>query len=578
MADADSSTSTTDAATRIAALESELAGARARITEVERERDELRAAYDRLWLEVELMRRRIFIAKAERVDTAQLELEFKDKLAELDRLAGTVGISTGTDEPTDGKSGSRPRPRGRRDLRQIKMPEERVEIPDPEIERLVAEGKAERIGFEESSKIGWQRGGPRRLVVARVKYRVPDAVDESPETTQIITAPMPPQIFPRALAAVSLIARIIVDKYCDSLPLHRQEDRFARLGVPLDRGTMCRYVEHAGGTAGATVVAAMREDAMRTAFCFSTDATGVLVQPLRDTQKRHQPCRRGHYFVQIADRDHVFFEYTPKETSAAVGEMFKGFSGYVQADAKSVYDILFRPPPEPPPDDGEADLGGRTEVGCLSHARRGLWEATVAKSAVAREGLARLNRIFALERKWKHCPPVEKKALRQTHARPHLESFFAWAEVEFARVKDHRGLLRSALGYCVRQKDALMRYLDDGRLEPTNNSSERELRRIAVGRHAWLFVGSDDHAQSAGHLFTLVASARLHKLDPELYLRDLFRVLPHWPRDRYLELAPKFWLATRARLDPVELAAELGPLAVPAKIDPPTEEQPPSQS
>lgn len=161
--------------------------------------------------------------------------------------------------------------------------------------------------------------------------------------------------------------------------------------------------------------------------------------------------------------------------------------------------------------------------------------------------------------------------MRQAHARPHLESFFAWAEVEFARVKAERGLLRSALGYCLRHKAALMRYLDDGRLEPTNNSSERELRRIAVGRHAWLFVGFDDHAEAAGNLFSLVASARLHKLDPELYLRDLLRVLPHWPRDRYLELAPKFWLGTRARLDPVELAADLGALTVPPKIEPPTE-------
>jgi len=564
MTDADSSTSTTEAAARIAALESALA-------EVRRERDELRAAYDRLWLEVELMRRRMFIAKAERVDTTQLELEFKDKLAELDKLAGTIGIATSTDGEN---GGSHSRPKGRRKLRQLKIPEEVVEIPDPEFEALVAKGTAERLGaFEESSRLVWQRGGPRRLVLSRVKYRMPDAKKESPETTRIVTAPMPPELFPRSIATPSLAAHIAADKYCDGLPLHRQEDRFARLGVPIDRGTMCRWMEHAGATCGATVVEAMRRDALANAFCISTDATGVLVQPLRDTQKR-QPCRRGHYFVQIADRDHVFFEYMPKETSAAVGEMFKGFSGYVQADAKSVYDILFRPPP----DDDSADLAERTEVGCLSHARTKLWEAAIAKSAVAREGLARLRRIFQLERKWKDLPPVDKKRMRQAHARPHLEAFFAWAEAEFARVKDQRGLLRTALGYCVRQQSALMRYLDDGRLEPTNNSSERQLRRIAVGRSAWLFVGSDDHAHSAGHLFSLVASARLHKLDPELYLRDIFRVLPHWPRDRYLELAPKFWSDTRVRLNPAELAAELGPLIVPPKIDAPTEEHPPSQS
>jgi transposase len=567
MPDRDSSTSTTDAqAAEIAALKSALAERDARIAALERERDDLRSAYDRLWLEVELMRRRIFIAKAERVDTTQLELEFKDKLAELDQLAGTLGMATMSDS-SDGKDGpSRPKPKGRRNLRQVKIPEERVEITDSELDALVAKGQATCIGFEESAKIAWQRGGPRRLIVARAKYRIPDTADASPETTALVTAPMPPQVFPRALAAVSLIARIIVDKACDGMPLHRQEDRFARLGVPFDRGTMSRYLEHAGATLGATVVQAMRDEALRSAFCLSTDATGVLVQPVRDTQKR-MACRRGHYFVVIADRDHVFFEYTPKETSAVVSQMFKGFNGYVQADAKSVYDILFRPPPEP--DEGTpVDLASRIEVGCLAHARRKLWEATVAKSAVAREGLARLARIFALERQWKHRPPVERKTLRDQHARPHLVAFFAWAETEFERVKHQRGLLRSALGYCVRHRDALMRYLDNGRLEPTNNRSERELRRIAVGRHAWLFVGSDDHAQAAGHLFSLVASARLHKLDPEQYLRDVLRILPHWPRERYLELAPKYWTGTRQRLDTQQLAADIGPLTVPTAATP----------
>jgi len=88
-----------------------------------------------------------------------------------------------------------------------------------------------------------------------------------------------------------------------------------------------------------------------------------------------------------------------------------------------------------------------------------------------------------------------------------------------------------------------------------------------------MFIGSDDHAQAAGNLLTLVASARLHKLDPEVYLRDLFRVLPHWPNGRYLELCPRDWAATRARLDPVQLEQELGRLDVPP---PPSSEQPAS--
>jgi hypothetical protein len=328
--------------------------------------------------------------------------------------------------------------------------------------------------------------------------------------------------------------------------------------VRLDRGTMCRWLEDLGATFGATVIQAARADALATAFCLATDATGVLVQPDRSQQTR-QPCRRGHYFVQIADRDHVFFEYLPRETSAAVGELFKGFKGYVQADAKSVYDALFRPP------DGEGDSTGPppTEVGCWSHARRKFWEATVAKSVAAREGLARITRLFALERQVRGRPAEEIKAMRAAIARPHLDAFFAWAAAEHQAVAGERGLLRTALGYVMRQEAALRRYLDDGRLIMDNNRSERELRRIAVGRKAWLFVGSDDHAESAAHLFSLIASARLHGLDPEAYLRDLFRVLASWPRDRYLELSPRYWIATRARLDGAELAREVGPLTIP---------------
>src|SRR5206468_9182524 len=179
---------------------------------------------------------------------------------------------------------------------------------------------------EESCKLAWKRGGMRRLVIARVKYRAVDAQGES----VIETAPMPPEVFPRLLAAPSMLAHVLSDKFVDGLPLHRIEDRLERDGVSVDRGTMCRWTEDAGATLGATVVAAARADALRTAFCIATDATGVAVQPERRPDGKRQACRRGHFFVLIADRDHIFFEYTPKEDSAFVASMLRGYSGYVQ--------------------------------------------------------------------------------------------------------------------------------------------------------------------------------------------------------------------------------------------------------
>jgi transposase len=524
------------------------------------EYDRLLKAYQQLLLDLQLLRRRIFVASAERVDTQQLEMEFASKQSQLEGLAAQLGAvppdpASGTSSPPPGppKAPPKSKPKGRRNARSLPIPEERNEITDPALE-----GKAERVGFEESIQLGWRKGGPVRIVVARAKYRI--TTDEG--TPTLVTAPMPRRTFARCLAAPSLLAKIVVDKYCDGLPLYRQEERFAREGLDLDRGTMCRWVEDVGMTSGC-VVLAMKKEAL-TAFCIATDATGVAIQPEPSPTKARQPCRRGHFFVMLADRDHVLFEYVPRETSAAVDEMFRGYSGYVQADAKSVYDVLFR---QPEPGAGDEQVV-RHEVGCWSHARRKFYEAAIGKEPVAREALWRIHRLFEFERAWSDAPPAKRKALRDQFSRPLVDAFFIWAEAEYQKVKDQRGLLRSAFGYAVRQKSALRAFLDDGRLRLENNASERELRRVAVGRKAWLFVGSDDHAQASANLFSLIASCKLHGLDPEAYLRDLIRVLVHWPSDRYLELAPRHWPATRARLDPRELELPLGYLTVP---DRPTE-------
>lgn len=532
---------------------------RARADALTAERDRLRAAYRQLQLEMELLRRRIFVAKAERIDVRQLELEFAHKQAALSELAERLGPALApelspSDESTPPPDKPKRKPTGRRDLRAIEMEEERCEILDAELE-----AKAERIGFEESVQLGWRKGGPVRIVVARAKYRM---VTEQ-NTTAIVTTAMPKRTFERSFAAPSLLAKILVDKYSDGLPLYRQEERFARDGIALDRGTMCRWAEDCGMTAG-SVVLAMRKEAFETAFCIATDATGVAVQPEPSKTGERQACRKGHFFVLLADRDHVLFEYMPRETSATVAEMFRGYQGYVQADAKSVYDILFRAP------SGSAEGGEACEeVGCWAHARRKFYEAAIAKDPVAREALFRIHLLFKNERPWSALPPAKRKQLRLQFTKPQLDDFFAWAAVQYDKVLGQRGLLRSAFGYAVRQREALCRFLDDGRLRLDNNGSERELRRIAVGRKAWLFVGSDDHAQAAANLFSLIASCKLHRLDPEAYLRDLFRVLAHWPQGRSLELAPKYWAETRARLDPAELAAPVGKLTIPPPKQPP---------
>jgi transposase len=150
--------------------------------------------------------------------------------------------------------------------------------------------------------------------------------------------------------------------------------------------------------------------------------------------------------------------------------------------------------------------------------------------------------------------------------RPLVDDFFAWAHAARA-VTPGRNLATKALGYAANQEAELRRVLEDGSLPLDNTRAERALRKIVVGRKAWMFYGSDTHAEAAAAIFSVIASCRLHGIDPFQYLEEILRVLPYWPHGRYLELAPKYWRATRGRLRPDELEMPISAFEIPPSPD-----------
>jgi transposase len=440
---------------------------------------DLKKNYALLQQEHELLRRRVFEAKAERIDSTQLELELEKTKTELDAMREQIEHATGTklDDETDSpKTRTRNRPTGRRRLDPASLPTEEIVITDPEMEALVAEGVAEITGSDDSTRMKRRRGCTICLVTKRITYRTRKA-DGSSETT-LVTAAAPVEIIERSIGTPSLYANIIVEKHDRAMPLYRQEERFEQEGVPLDRGTMSRWMNILGGTLGATVLHAMKQEAMRTALCLSTDATQILVRHNEEASStKRRPCKKGHYFVQIADRDAVFFEYVERETSAAVMELFRGYEGYIQADAKNVYDILFREPDEPPDPDIEPDGKVRKEAGCWAHGRRYFFEsAAVAKEPVAREALYRIRRIFETDaRFWGRVAPSTRKLLREQFLKPEIDAFYVFARAELEKVQGQRGLLRSAFVYVTRQEDALRRVLENPHLKGCGSHPEQDV-------------------------------------------------------------------------------------------------------
>lgn len=608
---------------RIAELESQLVAAKQTIAR-------LQERYQHVLEKLALAERRIVAGSAERrVNTSADQLTFEGAFAELKALEKELAAASGALDhlappppatspanKTDRRTTPSTKPTGRRDLSKAPLPLVMCEILNPELE-----GKAERIGFDEVWRLGFQRGGKVRVCARLAVYKLlggppvsapradacalaaastcvsrrPDAlvsvsacdlhgvelIDDvlcagsgpSAKTSgellfRFVTAPMPKEMLKRGLLAPSMIAHLLTQKYVMGVPFHRLEQKLSFEEFPIDRGTMCRYAEHIGATLGAIVEAA-REHFIATAFCLSTDATGASIQPEPLADGSRQACRKGHFFVTLADRDHVFFDYQPKHNSLAVWKMFKGYSGYIQADAHVIYDALFRGTAPEGAEETESDAKKRgpppKEVACWSHCRRKFWEAAVCRHLVGVEGLRRINDIFAADALLAELAPAQRKLRRDAEVRSLVDGFFAWAKAEKTKLTG-RGLVSTAIGYALNHEEAFRRFLEDGRLLLENNRAERALRSIATARKAWLFFGSDDHASAAANLFSLVASCKLHGLDVEAYLADVIRVMPYWPSNRYVELAPKYWSRTRARLDAEQVKLPLGHVTVPPPL------------
>jgi len=552
-----------DAARLITALQSELVAAKA---ETGAKVASLEETIANLAQENLLLKRRLYGNKTERSRTSEAQLALGDLLAaetqlqkELDTAVAKAKEEAGGDAQRPGAPGGRAKPKGRRDLFASNLPRSLVEILDEELE---AKG-CRRIGFEESKQLMFRRGGFWVLVKRVAKYEV---IEDGAPT--VVTVPSPETLFPRALLHTSAVAHIVTSKFGTGTPHYRLERELADQSVPLDRGTMGRYVEHAGNTLGATIVQAMWADAIANAQVISTDATGALIQPEKGAPGGlAQACKKGHFFTAVVDCDAILFAYVEHHTSESVKQLFEGFGGYLQADASNVYDILEQGRPK---DSDE----GVTLVGCFAHLRRYFFEAAICRYPVGLQGLMRIRAIYAAEAAVSLAPEAERKALREQHVRPLAASFFEWARGARACTPG-RNLATKALGYAVNQEAELMRVLDDVKLPLDNTRSERALRKIVVGRKAWMFYGSDTHAEAAAAIFSVIASCRLHRLDPFTYLEEILRVLPYWPRDRYLEIAPKYWLATRGRLRPEELAAPLSAFEIPP---PPAEPPTPARS
>ena len=495
-----------DVLARLTELEAALAAAVAA-------RDQYKALYEQLRADYEKLKQGLLGQKAERVprdDDRQLTLA----------LLETLLTEHGAPElvPTARVRGhERRKPRGRQPLPDH-LPRVDVELIPHEVQQQGLE-QFRRIGEEVTEVLERRRASSVVVRLIRPKFVAKDAPRQGPVHV-LIGDPADLPIL-RGRAGPGMLADTVVRRWQDHQPLHRLEGIYARDGLPLARSTLCGWHEELARLAR-PIVEAMHAEALQQPY-LCTDATGVLVQA-------PGKCRHGHFWVLVAPGLHVLFQYSATHDKAAVDRLLPGYQGVLVADAHSVYDHLFA--------DGRVQ-----EAGCWSHLRRYWFKTLGSEPEKAREALAMIGALFAVERSLVDAPPARRLAVRADTSRPLVTKFFDWCLALKPTALDETPLAK-ALGYATNHQAAFERFLEDGRLPIHNNWSELQLRRQVVGRRNWLFVGSDDGAAVNTVFVSLLASCGLHQVEPWTYLRDLFCLLPTWPSRRVLELAPAYWPRT----------------------------------
>jgi len=351
-------------------------------------------------------------------------------------------------------------------------------------------------------------------------------------TCEAITQPpAPSHPIARGRAGPNLLAHVLFGKYGLHLPLTRQSATYAREGIDLDVSTLADWV----GASAATLMPLI--EALR-AYVFSAerihaDDTTVPVLDVGKTRtgRLWTYVRDDRPFASRAPPAAVYF-YSPDRTAVHPEEHLASWQGFMQADAYSGFNRLYEPMRQP---------GPIVEVACWAHARRYFVDLVrLQKAPLGLEAVARIDVLFAIERQINGAAPAERRRVRQERSKLLVDELGVWLREQYARVSP-ASKIGKAIAYSLNLWDALVRFLDDGRLCMSNNAAERAMRPIATGRRNWTFAGSDEGGRRAAAIYSLIETAKINGVDPLAWLADVLARIQDHPAKRIDELFPWNW-------------------------------------
>lgn len=353
----------------------------------------------------------------------------------------------------------------------------------------------------------------------------------------IAQAPAPNLPIRRGRAGAGLLAHVLVAKYSDHLPLHRQAEIYARDGIDLSRSTLADMV---GQTAALIrpLIDAIAQHVMTGERVHADDTVVPVLEPgLGRT-------RTGRLWTYVRDDQPfagpappaVLYRYTPDRKGEHPRSHLQDFRGILQADGYAGFAKLY-----------ETDR--IVEAACLAHARRKFFDVHEAtKSPLAHEELERIAALYRIENNIRGCPPDQRLRIRTEHTAPLMTDLHQWLESTRFRISG-RSDLAAAIRYTLGRWEGLTLILRDGHACIDNSAAERAMRPVAVGRRNWTFAGSDAGGERAATFYSLIETAKLNWLNPESYLRHVLERIAEHPVNRIAELSPWSVCGVDARLD-----------------------------
>jgi len=378
-----------------------------------------------------------------------------------------------------------------------------------------------RIGEETSEQLKYIPAQASVIQHVRPKY----ACKPCQENVKI--APMPTLFLPKSIATPELVAHTIIAKYCDHLPLYRQESIWARLEIDMPRSSLCGWILKTAELCE-PLVKLLQKIIVHYDYAQADETTVQVLDEVgrSNTTKSYMWCYRGG-----GTKPSIVYNYQETRSGYHAQKFLAEFKGFLQTDAYAGYNWV---------DDNDEII----PVGCNAHARRPFAElAKLSKtSGLAHEALKFYKKLYAIEKEARenHFSSEQRYQLRQNKASPILKAFKEWLDHHLVKTPE-QSKIGKAIRYCLSNWIKLTNYLKDGRIEIDNNFIENAIRPFALGRKNWLFSGSPSGAKAGAIFYSLIETCKSNNVEPYKYFcAMLHRIRLCKAEEDYRKLLPQF--------------------------------------